>query len=161
MKTPNRNLLRKFGFALAGVGVLALASGTALAGGGKRGGQYFTKVSAKLEQALEAIQATPEQRTALEQAKQQAFAAIKPIRKEMRAKRVELRQLRDAQQPDQTRLQQLQTEQTQLKQQIKGVAIQFMKTAKLTLSEPQLKALKGFVQQNGPLFQVHKRQQKA
>ena len=155
-RTHPSGIARKLGVLFAGLGVLALASGTALAGG-PGGAHYYQRVSAKIERALQSVNATPEQRAAIEQAKQQAFAAIKPIRQQIKAKRAELRQLRDSGTPDQARLQQLRTEKDQLRLQIKTVAQTFVATATQQLSEPQRKALADFIQQHGGIFQVHKR----
>ena len=151
--TTRSGFVRKLGIMLAGIGMLALAGGTAMAGGRGGGKRYFHKVSAKLERALQAVNATPEQRAAIEQAKQQAFTTIMPIHKQLREKRSAMRLLRDTGNADPSKLAQLQAEQKQLKQQVKGVAQSFLAATNQQLSEPQKKAFADFIAQNGPIFQ--------
>ncbi len=151
-----------FGQVLCGTVGLALgltvALGPALAEGSPGGGRghYFKKVSAKLARALEAVQATAEQTATIEQAKREAFAAIKPLRKKMRGKRRELGKLRQSEQPDAARIAQLEAELAQLKGQMKAAQQGFIHKAEQVLSPEQNKALAAFVQQHGGLFQVRK-----
>jgi Spy/CpxP family protein refolding chaperone len=145
------------GIVLAGLGVLALAGGTALAGGAGKGGRFYKHISAKVERALQAVNATPEQRAAIEQAKLQAFAAIKPLKHQMKSRRAEIRQLRDSGSADQTRLQQLISEQKLARAQIRTTVQTFMANASAQLTAPQKKLLEDFVTQHGDLFHVNKR----
>jgi hypothetical protein len=154
--TTNRSVLvKKLSILVAGLGLVAIAAGTAMAGqggGGKR--HYFKHVSAKLERALNHVNATPEQRAAIEQAKLTAFASIKPIRNEMKAVRAEIRQLKSSENPDQARLAELKAKQHQSREQIKAVAHGFMNTTQAQLSDSQRQALSAFVAEHGGIFQM-------
>ena len=154
--TLRSGFVRKMGIVLAGLGMLALAGGSAMAGGPGKGGRFFKQISAKVDRALQAVNATPEQRAAIEQAKLQAFAAIKPIKHQMKTRRAEIRQLRDSGSADQARLQQLISEQKLARAQIRTAAQSFMTNATAQLSAPQKKLLEDFVAQHGALFHVNK-----
>jgi uncharacterized membrane protein len=155
--TTMRSPSRKIGYALGTLGLLGLLAGTALAEGKAGKGGHFKAVSMKFGQAMEAIQATPEQRATLDAAQKQVLEAMKQARQQGKQHRAHALAGFEQDQFDLTAVQQ-----ARAAAQARMLAIQqakdaFLKTAHGALNPEQRKAFVAFVRANGDIFHARPR----